>query len=111
MSVIHLNELPLSMLGMLRNSFGERIALSTILAGRLGGVRVEASAMQNAILDLASNFHNAMPDGGSLLFETENIRFDSEEICSELGLAPGEYIRFSASSGGAKLSPRQFGSA
>ncbi len=35
-SVVDLNELLLSMLGMLRYSFGERIALSTILAGAWG---------------------------------------------------------------------------
>ncbi len=101
-SVIDLNELLLSMLDMLRNSFSERIPLSTILAGR-GAVRMEASAMQNAILHLAGNFHNAMPNGGNLLFETENIRFDSEEACRELGLAPGEYIRLSVSGAGADL--------
>ena len=110
-TVIDLNELLLSMLGMLRNSISDGIALSTILAVPIAAVRMEASAMQKAILHLAGNFHNAMPNGGGLLFETENIRFDSEEVCSELGLAPGEYIRFSAASGGAKLSARQFGSA
>ncbi len=105
-SVIDLNELLLSMLDMLRNSFGERIPLSTILAGR-GAVRMEASAMEKAILHLAGNFHNAMPNGGNLLFETENIHFDSEEACRELGLAPGEYIRLSVSSAQADKSPTE----
>ena len=100
-TVIDLNELLLSMLGMLRNSISDGIALSTILAVPIAAVRMEASAMQKAILHLAGNFHNAMPNGGGLLFETENIRFDSEEACSELGLAPGEYIRLSVSGAGA----------
>jgi hypothetical protein len=61
--------------------------------------------MQKAILHLAGNFHNAMPNGGSLLFATENIRFDSEEAYRKLGLAPGEYIRLSVSGAGADPAP------
>jgi hypothetical protein len=106
-SVIDLNELLLSMFGMLSNLFGEHIALSTILAARIGAIRMEASAMQEAILHLTGNFHNAMPNGGNLLFETENIHFDSEEACRELGLAPGEYIRLSVSSAQADKSPTE----
>jgi len=61
--------------------------------------------MQKAILHLAGNFHNSMPNGGSLLFKTENIWFDSEEACRELRLAPGEYICLSASGAGADPAP------
>ena len=91
-SVVDLNERVLSALGMLRNSPGERIALSAILAVPLGAIRVDAGALQAGILHLVGIFHNAIPNGGGLLLETESICFEVGEDCGKLGLMPGEYV-------------------
>ncbi len=91
-TLVDLNERVLSALGMLRNSLGERIALSTILAVPLGAIRVDAGALQAAILHLVGIFHNAIPNGGGLLLETESICFEVGEDCGKLGLMPGEYV-------------------
>jgi hypothetical protein len=96
-SVVDLNERVLSALGMLRNSLSERIALSAILAVPLGAIRVDAGAVQTAILHLVGIFHNAIPNGGSLVLETEGICFEVGEDCGELGLIPGEYVCLSVS--------------
>jgi hypothetical protein len=96
-SVVDVNERVLSALGMLHNSLGERIVLSAILAVPLGVIRVDAGAMQTAILHLVGIFHNAVPNGGSLVLETESICFEVGEDCSEPALMPGEYVCLSVS--------------
>jgi len=96
-SVVDLNERVLSALGMLRNSLSERIALSAILAVPLGAIRVDAGAVQTAILHLVDIFHNATPNEGGLVLETESICFEVGEDCDKLGLMPGEYVCLSVS--------------
>jgi len=103
-SVIDLNEQVLGTLGMLRNSLGEGIALSALLSPQLEAVRVDPIAMQEAVLHLAGIARESMPSGGSLLIETQNISFGSENACVELGLAPGEYVCIAVSNNGTGMS-------
>ena len=103
-SVIDLNEQVLGTLGMLRNSLGEGIALSALLSPQLEAVRVDPIAMQEAVLHLAGIARESMPSGGSLLIETQNISFSSDDACAELGLDPGEYVCIAVSNNGTGMS-------
>ena len=103
-SVIDLNEQVLGTLGMLRNSLGEGIALSALLSPQLEAVRVDPIAMQEAVLHLAGIARESLPSGGSLLIETQNISFSSDDACVELGLDPGEYVCIAVSNNGTGMS-------
>lgn len=71
--VLDLNELILSLMEILKRSIGEPITLTAMLAGKLWKTKVDASEVENAILNLAINARDAMPHGGALLVETRNV--------------------------------------
>ncbi len=102
-SVVDLNEQVLSMLAMLRNLLGEGTALSTSLTPQLGPVRVDPSALKEAILHVVADAHKSMPNGGSFYIETEHISLASED--AELGLAPGQYVCLTLSNTGIVITP------
>lgn len=71
--VLDLNELVLGLMEILKRSIGEPITLTTMLAGNLWKTQVDASEVENAILNLAINARDAMPHGGALIVETRNV--------------------------------------
>ena len=55
---------------LLRRTIGETVTVETVLAGGLWKVAVDPNQLENAILNLAVNARDAMPDGGRLTIET-----------------------------------------
>ena len=104
-AIVDLNEHILNMMDLLRRSIGETIAVSTSLASDLGTVRVDPSEIENAVLNLAINARDAMPRGGRLIIETQNVSLDSDDDCTEFGLAPGAYVRLTVSDTGGGMPP------
>jgi len=102
--VLNLNEQVLAMAELLRRTLGETIALGTLLAPRLWSVRADPSEVENAVLNLAINSRDAMPDGGKLVIETSNVVLEQSDIAREAGGRPGEYVRLSVSDTGVGMS-------
>ena len=76
--VLDLNDLVLGLMEILRRSIGEPITLTTMLAGKLWPTKADPSEVENAILNLAINARDAMPNGGELIVETRNL--EGEEL-------------------------------
>ena len=72
-----INEIVRATLTMLSRGASENIAIVTDLADDLGWARVDATQLQTAILNLAVNARDAMPEGGTLRIATANIRPDA----------------------------------
>lgn len=71
--ILDINDLVLGLIEILRRSLGEHITLTTMLAGNMWKTRIDASEVENAILNLAINARDAMPNGGELVVETRNV--------------------------------------
>ena len=71
---INLNDLVRSVLDLVNRSVGESIRVLTDLKAMPGMVRIDASEMENAILNLALNARDAMQHGGQLLVERQSPR-------------------------------------
>jgi signal transduction histidine kinase len=66
------NDLIQRMLELLRRALGERISLHADLAPDLWPVRIDPNQLESALLNLAVNARDAMPEGGVLTIRTRN---------------------------------------
>jgi len=68
-------------------------------------VLADKSQLENAILNLAINSAHAMPNGGKLILETENIRLDDEYAAQNLDVEAGDYAMLAISDSGTGMAP------
>jgi PAS domain S-box-containing protein len=94
-----------SMSDLLRRSLGEQIAIETVLAGGLWQVNADPNQLEVAILNLAVNARDAMPNGGRLTIETSNVHLNESYAASEADATAGEYVSVSVSDTGTGMSP------
>lgn len=94
------NRLVGSMSQMLRSALGERVAVKTVLADGLWRTEIDHNQLENAILNLAVNARDAMPDGGTLTIETANAFLDEAYCAEHEDLAPGRYVAVSVTDTG-----------
>jgi len=88
---------------MLRRALGEHIAIETVLAGGLWPAFIDAPQLESAILNLAVNARDAMPDGGRLTIETANTSLDKAYADAHDEVAPGQYVLIAITDTGAGM--------
>ena len=93
------------MMDLLRRSLGETIHVTTSLGSGLWTVRVDPGEIENAVLNLAINARDAMPDGGQLTIETSNVALEADDALEEYGLTTGDYVCLSVSDTGSGMPP------
>ncbi len=101
---INLNEFILASTEILRRTIGEDIDLSTALAGDLWLTETDPGQIENAVLNLAINARDAMPDGGRIAIETRNETLDADAVALIPELRPGNYVVLSVSDTGHGMS-------
>lgn len=99
------NPLVLSMEDLLRRTLGERLQLKLELAPDLWLTRCDANQLESAILNLAINARDAMPDGGQLTISTGNRQMTGLEASASGGLPAGDYVCIAVSDTGTGMSP------
>ena len=103
--VVEPNRLVAGMSELLRHTLGERIEIQTVLAGGLWLTAVDPHQLENAILNLAVNARDAMPDGGKLTIETANAHLDDFYVAANLGVRAGQYVVIAVSDSGTGMPP------
>jgi PAS domain S-box-containing protein len=89
--VIKLSDVVAGVEPMLRRLIGEDIELTVRTTPELGSVRADPSQMEQIIMNLAVNSRDAMPRGGKLVIETENVNLAPLEA-AHAGVEPGPYV-------------------
>ncbi|WP_157220302.1 CHASE3 domain-containing protein [Flavisphingomonas formosensis] len=101
---IDANRLVASMSELLQRTLGEQIVIETVLAGGLWQSYADSSQLESAIVNLAVNARDAMPEGGRLTIETQNAYLDDEYARSRAEVKPGQYVLISVTDTGTGMS-------
>ncbi len=102
---LNLGDLLNSMADMIRRSLGENIETRFFLSSDLWPVILDRSQLENAVLNLAVNARDAMPDGGFLTLEACNVVLDAEFAEVREEVTPGDYVCLSISDTGSGMTP------
>jgi PAS domain S-box-containing protein len=90
--VLDLNEVLTSMDKMLQRILGADVDLVSRPTKPLGRVRVDPSSVEQVIMNLVVNARDAMPTGGKLTMETDNVVLDEAYAQAHLGVKPGPHV-------------------
>jgi len=99
-TVLNPNGVVANMDKLLRRLLGEDVELRTVLAPDLAAVKADPSQLEQIVLNLAVNARDAMPNGGKLTIETQNVELDQEYVRGHLSAQPGPYVMLAVSDTG-----------
>jgi PAS domain S-box-containing protein len=90
--VLNLNDIIGNLLKMLQRIIGEHIEIKTVLSEDLASVKSDAGQLEQVVMNLSVNARDAMPEGGQLTLETQNVELDEDFVRVHVGSAPGPHV-------------------
>ena len=104
-TLLSVNEVVDGMIALLRRTLGEDIEVRTVLTADMWPVLADRGQLEAALMNLAVNARDAMPDGGRLVLETGNKCLDADYLELNPGVAPGDYAMLAVSDTGTGMPP------
>ncbi|WKA26694.1 PAS domain S-box protein [Bradyrhizobium roseum] len=102
---LDVNALVLESAKLLRPTLGEHIEITPLLAENTWTALADPNQLTTAVLNLAINARDAMPDGGKLAIETANVVLDENYAGRHSEVAPGSYVMIAVSDTGTGIPP------
>ena len=99
---VHVGALIRDFGGLIRRAIGEGCEIKFVFDDHLYPCHVDPAQLETALLNLALNGRDAMPDGGTLEIEARNVTLDDGAIA---GAAAGSYVRLSIKDTGCGMPP------
>jgi signal transduction histidine kinase/ActR/RegA family two-component response regulator len=103
--IVNVNELIAEMGKLLRRLIREDIEFNLRLSDSLASVKADPGQLEQVLLNLTVNASDAMPTGGKLAIETQNIIVDNDLAQTRPSLLPGPYVVLSVSDTGHGMDP------
>ena len=88
---------------LLRPTLGEQIQIETVLEQGPMTSHIDPSRLTNAVLNMAINARDAMPNGGKLLLETHHVVLDEAYAQANPDVTPGPYVMLAVSDTGSGM--------
>ena len=100
--VLDLNEVLRGLDKMIRRIVGEDVDMALLPPHASGRVKADPSYIEQVIMNLVVNARDAMPTGGKLTIETENVVVD-DELAAQMNMTPGRYVMMAVSDTGSGM--------
>ena len=97
---LDLNEIVLNLDKLLRRLMDENVEMITRTHENVGKVKADPAQIEQVIMNLVVNARDAMPDGGRLVLETNNVDLDSAYADEHITVKPGRYVMIAVSDTG-----------
>ena len=102
---LDVNKMIVGMSDLLQSTLGETVHVETVAAAGLWTVHADSQQLENAILNIAINARDAMPDGGKLTIETANVFLDEAYCRQNPEIQPGQFAMVAVSDTGVGMAP------
>ena len=99
------NRLVTGISDLVRRTLGETVAVESVLGAGLWKVEVDPHQLESALLNLAVNSRDAMPEGGKLTIETANAHVDEQYAARYPEVTAGQYVLICVTDTGCGMSP------
>jgi PAS domain S-box-containing protein len=103
-SVFSMNDVVLGLQDMLRRLIGEDVVLEKRITRQPCLVSADRGQIEQVLLNLVINARDAMPDGGTIVIETQEVVLDDEYVSSHPGAGIGEFAALVVSDTGTGMS-------
>ena len=97
---VDVNSLVMDTAKLLQQTLGERVEIHMALAGDVARALIDPGQLTNAILNLAVNARDAMPEGGKLTIETSNVNLDDRYAEIHSDVTAGPYVMVAVTDSG-----------
>ena len=97
---LDLNNLIESALKMIRRLIGENVELQFFPSATLGAIHADKGQMEQVLINLCLNARDAMPNGGTLIIETDNVMLTDAYCREHPDIAEGPAIRMAVTDTG-----------
>jgi len=102
-AALDVNRLLNGLSDFLRRAIGEEISLEIVGGGGLWPVEADPAELESAILNLAVNARDAMPEGGKLTIEASNSYLDETYCARHADIQPGQYVQLAVTDTGSGM--------
>jgi PAS domain S-box-containing protein len=102
---IDVNRLVAGMQGLLQQTLGEHIEVRVAADPKLLPAHADGGQLETAILNLAINARDAMPEGGRLTIETRNVHLERGFVAGAGDPPPGDYVMVAVGDTGTGMTP------
>jgi PAS domain S-box-containing protein len=103
--VIQPNSMIRAMSDLLGRTLGENIVVEVVQSAGPGRTSVDPNQLESALLNLAINARDAMPNGGKLTIETGNTYIDEEYAAAHAEVKAGQYVLIAVTDTGSGMPP------
>jgi signal transduction histidine kinase/ActR/RegA family two-component response regulator len=100
---VDVNALIVEATSLLRASLGEQIEIESLLDESALNALVDTSQLTTALLNLAVNARDAMPNGGRLTLETGNVVLDEDSVDARADIKSGRYVMIAVTDNGSGI--------